>query len=258
MVTARDQKILEGLSEFYFLSTRQIQKVYFPNTDLRTTLRRLRLLKGQEYLRRFKFGINGECVWSLGKKAEKLLAKDIKIFGINRNTLDHDLKSNELRIDLEAKSIGSNFVSGFYLRHQSRINKPPLDRLPDTIPDWIFSMKTTTGVKIIALECELNYKGKRRMHYVFERYYKKSSIHHLWYVVPTESFKRKLLKIFREFPLKISDSYLFVSTFSDFEKCNEKMVFSTINEVVNVKKICLPPAHRHEHRVSNQAKTGVK
>lgn len=256
-VTARDKKLLEGLSEFYLLSTRQIQTMYFNKINTRTVLRRLRLLKGQEYLRRFKFGVNGECVWSLGKKSEKLLAKDIKIQGINRNSLEHDLKANDLRIDLERKEIGNNFISGFNLRHQASANKSPYDRTPDTIPDWIFSIRMTNGMKIIALECELNYKGKRRMHYVFERYYKKSSIHHLWYVVPTESFKRKLLKIFREYPFKKSYSYLFVSTFSEFEKDLDEMMFSTIKTDISVKKICSTPAHRHEYRVSSQQKQGV-
>lgn len=256
-VTERDKNILEGLSGYYLLSTKQIQSLYFQNINTRTVLRRLRLLRGQEYLRRFKFGVNGECVWSLGKKAEKILAKDIKIHGINRNSLEHDLKTNDLRIDLESKKIGSNFISGFCLRHQASANKSPYNRSPETIPDWIFSMRMTSGAKIIALECELNYKGKRRMHYVFERYYKKSSIHHLWYVVPTESFKRKLLKIYKEYPLKKSDNYLFVSTFSEFEKSLDEMIFSTIKADVSVKKICSAHAHRPEYRVGNLQKQGV-
>lgn len=54
-------------------------------------------------------------------------------------------------------------------------------------------MKTKNGIRIIALECELTYKRKRRMSYGFERCFYKKPINHLWYVAPTESFKMKLL-----------------------------------------------------------------
>ncbi len=256
-VMARDLSLLSGLNDFYLLSTRQIQELYFNSINIKTVLRRLRLLKTHGYLRRFKTGVNGECIWSLGKNAEDIMAQEIKIKGINRNSLVHDLKANDLRINLESKKLGNNFTSGYLLRHKASSNKSPYDRTPETIPDWIFSMKTKNGIRIIALECELTYKGKRRMNDVFERYHNKKSINHLWYVVPTESFKVKLLNIFKNFPYKKSDSYLWVSTFSELEKSLDEMCFSTIKGEVMIKKICNIPAHRGDHRVSMREEIGV-
>lgn len=73
-VTKRDLTLLTGLNDFYLLSTRQIQELYFNSINIKTILRRLRLLKAHGYLRRFKTGVNGECIWSLGKNAEDIMA----------------------------------------------------------------------------------------------------------------------------------------------------------------------------------------
>ncbi|MEC7277972.1 MAG: hypothetical protein VXV96_16750 [Bdellovibrionota bacterium] len=124
------------------------------------------------------------------------MAKDINIKGVNRNSLIHDLRANELRILLEKLKLGKGFISGFYLRSKMSSGISPCSREKDTIPDWICAIKTRAGVKNVALECELNYKGKRRMEYVFDSYESKKSIHFVWYVVSKLSFRKKILDCF--------------------------------------------------------------
>ena len=105
-LTGRDLYFLEGLNSYFLLTTKQIRRLYFKETDIRTVLRRLRQLHRADYIRRFKGGETGECIWTLGKKSEQILAQEIKLKGLNRNTLAHDLKVNDLRLHLYDLAIG--------------------------------------------------------------------------------------------------------------------------------------------------------
>ena len=63
----------------------------------------------------------------IGTQGEKLFAKDIKLKGINKNALSHDLMVNDLRIHLEKKRLGKSFISGFFLRAKASIGKSPYE-----------------------------------------------------------------------------------------------------------------------------------
>jgi hypothetical protein len=249
-LTGRDLGFLEGLNSYFLLTTKQIRRLYFKETDIRTVLRRLRKLHRADYIRRFKGGETAECIWTLCKKSEHILAQEIKLKGLNRNTLAHDLKVNDLRLHLNDLDIGQNFISGYKLRHKVSL-KNPYDRARDTIPDWIFSLRIKNKIRIIALECEISYKGKRRMQDVFERYYHKKEIDYFWYIVPTESFKRKILNCFSDCHYQKYESYLWVSTFDEFFCGVNRMNFKTIDKSVNVHDLLGIDAHSPAHEVCN-------
>lgn len=251
IITRRDKELLEGLTEYFQLTTKQIRRLYFNNIKTETVLRRLRKLKDKGYLRRFIGGDIGDRIWTLGKKAERVMAQEIKLKAINRNSLGHDLMANELRIHLESEKIGKNYVSGFTLRHKASVEKNPYDRTKDTIPDWIFSIKTKQGVTVIALECEINYKGKHRMVNIFDKYFAKERIHYLWYVVPNEPFKKRILKCFEDVYHRKGKYYLWVSTFDEFFIGKNEISFCTIEGTHKLRNILFKDAHSHAHEVSN-------
>jgi hypothetical protein len=110
---------------------------------------------------------------------------------INRSTLAHDLLVNDLRFQFDQKRVGSSWKSGHYFRFKASLGKSPEERLPDTIPDWIVTIKN----KVCALEVELNLKSAYRIQRVLNLYYRKESIAHLWYFVPNEKMRQRLMKL---------------------------------------------------------------
>jgi len=86
---------------------------------------------------------------------------------------------------------------------------------------------------------------------VFKRYYHKKKRDYLWYIVPTDSFKRKILNCFRDCNYQKYENYLWVSTFDEFFCGIKRMNFMTIDKSVNVHDLLGVDAHTHAHEVCN-------
>ncbi len=191
MSNSRDEKLCQYLLSYGFLSSEQIKKLLFPETNKRTMLRRLRILNKKKILIRFESSKGGTVLWTLSRPQVLQMGSEFVMKSINRSTLAHDLLVNDLRIQFNQKGVGSSWKSGHYFRFKASLGKSPEDRLPDTIPDWIVTIKN----KIYALEVELNLKSTSRIQRVLNLYGCKESIAHLWYFVPNEKMRQRLLKI---------------------------------------------------------------
>jgi hypothetical protein len=190
MLNSRDQSLVKLLSSYGFLTSEQIRKLLFPSVDKRTMLRRLRKLKKKKILNRFESARGGTVLWALMPSVVSQMENGFVVRNINRNTLTHDLLVNDVRYKLEQKNVGKSWTSGHYFRFRMSEDKKPKDRIEDTIPDWL----VTIDGKMFALEVELNFKSKARMSDIFRVYQSKKSIAHLWYFVPSESIRQKILK----------------------------------------------------------------
>lgn len=191
MYNSRDEKLCQYLLSYGFLSSEQIKKLLFPETNKRTILRRLRILNKKKVLVRFESSKGGTILWTLSRMKVQQLGSEFVMKSINRSTLAHDLLVNDLRIQFDQKGVGSSWKSGHYFRFKASLGKSPEERLPDTIPDWIVTIKN----KVCALEVELNLKSTSRIQRVLNLYYRKESIAHLWYFVPNEKMRQRLMKI---------------------------------------------------------------
>lgn len=159
-------------------------------------LRRLRLLHKRKILNRYVSFKGGEIIWAIHPEFSKKIALDFVINTINRQNLNHDLIVNDVRVEVEKLgSIGLNWKSSHYFRYIVSLDKKNFDRLPDTIPDWFVSFNLNGRLVNCAIEVELHYKGKHRMERVLGLYAQKKSIGVLWYLVPTQSLKDKLLAL---------------------------------------------------------------
>jgi hypothetical protein len=92
--------------------------------------------------------------------------------------------------------------------------KKPKDRTVDAIPDWL----VTIDGKIVALEVELNFKSKARMRDIFRVYQNKKSITQLWYLVPSESIRQKILKCAESYLAYRGRSWVKVTLLSDLDQ----------------------------------------
>lgn len=195
MINPRDEQLCQYLLSFGFLSSDQIKKLLFPKVDKRTMLRRLRILKKQKVLERFESSKGGMVIWTLTSKQVSSMGSDFVMKNINKSTLTHDLLVNDLRIKFELQNMGTAWRSSHYLRFKASAGRKPLERLPETIPDWLVTLKG----KVYALEVELNFKGMMRMERVFALYANKKSIQHLWYFVPSAEMREKLLRLAQKY-----------------------------------------------------------
>lgn len=191
MLNFRDEKLCQYLLSYGFLSSEQIKKLLFPKINKRTMLRRLRILHKKKILTRSESSKGGIVLWSLSRTQVLQMGSEFVMKSINRSTLNHDLLVNDLRIQFDQKSVGSSWKSGHYFRFKASLGKSPLERNSDTIPDWIVTIKN----KVCALEVELNLKSNSRMQKVLNLYVRKESIAHLWYFVPNEKMRQRLLKL---------------------------------------------------------------
>lgn len=217
MVNVRDEKLCQYLLSFGFLSSEQIHKLLFKNVKKRTMLRRLRNLKKKKVIDRFESSKGGIILWTLTSKQVSKMGSDFVMKNINRSTLDHDLSVNDLRIHFELKGLGSSWRSSHYLRFKASAGRRPQERLPETIPDWLVTLKG----RVFAIEVELNFKGIKRMERVLSLYAEKKSIQHLWYFVPSEQMKTQFIKLAQRYALTRGKSWIKVSLLSEIDRAVE-------------------------------------
>lgn len=197
MANVRDEKLCQYLLSFGFLSSEQIHKLLFKDVNKRTMLRRLRILKKKKVIDRFVSSKGGMILWTLTSKQVNRMGSDFVMKNINRSTLDHDLSVNDLRIQFELKNLGSSWRSSHYLRFKASAGRRPQERLPETIPDWLVTLKG----RVFAIEVEINFKGIKRMERVLSLYAEKKSIQHIWYFVPSVEMREKLLRLAQRYSL---------------------------------------------------------
>jgi len=217
MVNVRDEKLCQYLLSFGFLSSEQIHKLLFKDVNKRTMLRRLRILKKKKILDRFVSSKGGMVLWTLTSKQVSKMVSDFVMKSINRSTLNHDLLVNDLRIQFELKNLGSSWRSSHFLRYKASIGKKPNERLPETIPDWLVTLKG----RVFAIEVELNFKGIKRMERVLSLYAEKKSIQHLWYFVPSVEMREKLLRLAQRYAPIRGKNWVIVSLLSEINRSVE-------------------------------------
>lgn len=217
MVNVRDEKLCQYLLSFGFLSSEQIHKLLFQDVNKRTMLRRLRILKKKKVVDRFVSSKGGMVLWTLTSKQVSRMGSDFVMKNINRSTLEHDLSVNDLRIQFELKNLGSSWRSSHYLRFKASAGRRPQDRLPETIPDWLVTLKG----RVFAIEVELNFKGIKRMERVLSLYADKKSIQHLWYFVPSIEMREKLLRLAQRYSITRGKSWVKVSLLSEIDRVVE-------------------------------------
>lgn len=249
ILTGRDQKFLETLSDYSLLSTGQIRELIFKNIHKSAAHRRLRKLRKKRIIERIARTDFGEWVWTLGEKGRAHFG--VKKLKINRNSLTHDLLCNDVRIKLEELKIARHFKSSFNLREKVSEKTNPRDRTLDQIPDWICMMGFNSGKRLTSIEVELNYKGKRRMDKVFDTYWRKKEIEKIVYFVSTLSMGKKMLELVKEYKSLKGETWFMFVTIDDFLKFEMESNVYFLGGKIKLNKISpvLSPVYGEDRRI---------
>jgi hypothetical protein len=193
LATTRDQKLIELLGCYELFSTRQILKTSFPEIDKRTALRRLRKLEKEKWIRRAPGLPGGESVWALGPVGAHRLRLDNYLEKINRNTVEHDVVLNDIRMELERLGIAKEWITEQAMRRKQ--DKRHGSSIGSEInPDAIFVVDVAGTPMAVALEVELHGKNASRYRKIFRAYSNLRKIWSIWYAVSDQKLGERILK----------------------------------------------------------------
>jgi hypothetical protein len=194
-LTQRDHSLITNLSEFGVLSTHQIWALNFKNARKTTMLRRLRILERNNKIRRIHGLPDGSHGWSLTLSCARELGVQGVFKNINRNSIHHDITLSQLRLSLKSVGLGDNWVPEHILRYRAWEARERIRKIPESIPDGIFTLHKNNEHLVVAVELEMTPKNSSRYRKSFAAYYFKRNLGMLWYLVPNLSFGRRLEQI---------------------------------------------------------------
>lgn len=256
ILTERDRRLLSGLDDFGVLSTRQIQKLFFQGINIRTLLRRLRILERRKLIQRASGLKRGLHVWTLTSIGLAFAGPGGVPCLINKNTLEHDICFNDIRIHLEGGGVGTHWKTSYYFKRIASQNKSSYDRNEDVIPDGLFAIKTPQGSQVFAVELKLHAKGKRRYRKVFKGYGRKN-IYRLWYWVSSESLGRRLAEEWKHHrPYQKRDEFLVWTPIDELLSDLRNVKLRSVEGSVLLHELCplIIPAHTTAHSVGGKEK----
>lgn len=193
-LTPRDHLLFSALSQYRFLSTKQIEEKLFSALERTTVMRRLRKLESQKYIRRIGRLPGGMHVWG-NQNAWSLALGYLPSPGrVNLHTLPHDVLMNDVRTVFEEIGAVKEWFDTRHIEMDSlpgdlsrdfkstrRNSGPYIDRV---IPDGLFVGPFGKETKNYAIELELNRKSRPRYEDLLDRYMHRQSIPHPWFIVP--------------------------------------------------------------------------
>lgn len=190
-LTKRDEGLLRVLAAYELLSTRQVLGLVFAGIRKTTVLRRLRKLEAERFIRRTAGLAGGEFVWSLGAAGAFRLRLEKYLENLNRNTLEHDVALNDVRLAFEQAGLALSWVTEQALRRRVGEHSFVGESLN---PDAIAAVRTGGGQEAVAVELELWSKSPARYRKIFSHYGSLSRIWAVWYVVPDPALGKKILR----------------------------------------------------------------
>ncbi len=120
-VTPRDLMCLQAIDRYGIMTTKQLHQTIFPQTDVRTVLRRLRKLESKKLISRNQGLPNANLVWSLAQRGLNLVGSRAG-FTVNRNSLEHDILVSIVRLELDRLKFGVSWQSSHALRQKASLD----------------------------------------------------------------------------------------------------------------------------------------
>jgi DNA-binding HxlR family transcriptional regulator len=203
ILTNRDKELLSSLSDFGLMNTSQIQRRMFGQIRKTTVLRRLRKLEKKGLIAKTSGLPKGQLVWSITARGGSLIGLPQGYGHLNRNTVEHDILVSEVRLTLEDLGVSRGWKSG----HALKKDVSPGQKGEPVLPDAIILLPSGNKLLAVAIELELITKAKGRYVHVLREYAQKKSIACVWYLVPSQTVMRPILKALqsRNFPERSGD-----------------------------------------------------
>ena len=195
----RDIKLLKELGRYGVLSTKQIQKLIFSEIRFTTMMRRLRLLEKFHFLKRGVILTDQSLTWTLVFRGEQYLGVEIPGSFSNRNTIDHDILINDIRIKLEDFNLAKNWRPEFEIKSEAFRTQRYKNAKERLIPDGILFKSSENHTWAIAIEVELTRKSESRYRRIFQEYNDRHDFTRIWYFVRQNQTRRAEVDNFRTF-----------------------------------------------------------
>ena len=252
--TKRDLLLLNFLADYGMLSTKQIANLFFTDVNIRTVLRRLRILEENKLIRRSgKLEANNEFLWLVTEKTGNDLGKKyLKLF-CSRANIGHDYQLTSLRLILEKLGLVNHWISEHEIKGHIFSKYKMRDAKDKHIPDAIFDSEVA-GYKVAnAVELELTLKSKDRYKKIINQYLYKDDLHSVWYFVNSRSLLNILKDQFSKEYSSFSKVKIFFTLMSDLKTngVNAKMIgLNSTSLIKNYFSNAIDSAHTTAHKVS--------
>lgn len=238
----RDVFLLQTLGAYELLCTRQLLALVFPNIRKTTALRRLRKLESERLIKRTNGLKGGEFIWSLTVNGANHIHRDSFLEKINRNSLEHDVLLNDIRIEFERIKLVTSWHTEQAIRREAAKNNS--DYRNELNPDAIISVRTPKGNQAIAIELELFVKNSSRYKKTFCEYSYIKNIWAVWYVVPNVTLGKRLMKEWQKYVTQGPEFYFILV--EDILGLNSAIKLHGVNG----DRIIQKSAHTSAHSVS--------
>ncbi len=214
---ARDKEIIASIYKFGVLSTRQIGALFFKGVAHTTVMKRLRLLEEGRFISRGVTLKNGTNTWRLDVGGRRLLGLEDSFKFSNRNTIEHDVLLNDLRLAFEAMNLGLEWTSECVMkagafRHDYKKARNKI------IPDGLMAEMMNGKALVIAVELELTQKSHLRYRETFTEYADKNRIDIIWYFIKDKGLVHALKAGWQKQSFRNDRQHIFVSHLNDFFK----------------------------------------
>jgi len=252
--TKRDLMLLNFLADYGMLSTKQIVNLFFADVNIRTVLRRLRILEENKLIRRSgKLEANNEFLWLVTEKTGNDLGKKyLKLF-CSRANIGHDYQLTSLRLILEKMGLVNHWISEHEIKGHIFSKYKMRDAKDKHIPDAIFDSEVA-GYKVAnAVELELTLKSKDRYKKIINQYLYKDDLHSVWYFVNSRSVLNILKDQFSKEYSSFSKVKIFFTLLSDLKTngVNAKMIgLNSTSLIKNYFSNAIDSAHTTAYKVS--------
>lgn len=246
--------LLNFLADYGMLSTKQIVNLFFADVNIRTVLRRLRILEENKLIRRSgKLEANNEFLWLVTEKTGNDLGKKyLKLF-CSRANIGHDYQLTSLRLILEKMGLVNHWISEHEIKGHIFSKYKMRDAKDKHIPDAIFDSEVA-GYKVAnAVELELTLKSKDRYKKIINQYLYKDDLHSVWYFVNSRSVLNILKDQFSKEYSSFSKVKIFFTLLSDLKTngVNAKMIgLNSTSLIKNYFSNAIDSAHTTAYKVS--------
>src|SRR5437870_4875576 len=147
-LTDRDVRMLARLAVARWLTTAQIQRLYFPEATLNAAQKRLRKLSDAGYLRSHREHATSEAVHAVGPKGKPLMEEkgiEVTLGSEVPRQLEHLLGVNQVRIAVETSTARVAWFFAYWQLGDLGWTHP-------VIPDAIFAIRDEEGRRTLLVE----------------------------------------------------------------------------------------------------------
>jgi hypothetical protein len=158
-LTDRDLRLLVKLALCRWLTTAQIQRLYFPEATLNAVQKRMRKLADAGYLRSYREHPTAEAVHAVGPKGQPLAEEkgiEVALAADVPKQLEHMLGINEVRIGVETSAVPVAWFFAYWQLSDLGWGFP-------VIPDAIFAVREEEGRRTFLVEYDRGTETLRKL-----------------------------------------------------------------------------------------------